>query len=192
LPRDRGHAPVARPLPGKLAAYGLPALLALSCPLHAHEAHVHGTARLEVAVEGPTLSIELRSPLANLVGFEHAPTDAAQRQAVATMRSRLHDPATLFQPPAAADCRTKAAEVELPFELATGATAHRPPDHAGEGHLDVGATYELVCAHPENLRFLDVLVFDTFPGVRTIEAAVAGPRGQSASVLARDRRRVRF
>lgn len=178
-----------------LAANGLPALLVgvLSCPLHAHEAHVHGTARLEVAVEGPTLSIELRSPLANLVGFEHAPTDAAQRQAVATMRSRLHDPATLFQPPAAADCRTKAADVELPFDPATGATAHRPSDHAGEGgHLDVGATYELVCAHPEKLQFLDVLVFDAFPGVRTIEATVAGPRGQSASVLARDRRRVRF
>ena len=40
---------------------------------HHHDAHVHGVAHLNVALEGNDLYIELTSPAANIVGFEHDP-----------------------------------------------------------------------------------------------------------------------
>lgn len=53
--------------------------------------HVHGVAALSFAAEDGTLYVELTSPLANLVGFEHPPQAPAQktayREAVASLRA---------------------------------------------------------------------------------------------------------
>src|SRR5690606_20886978 len=54
-----------------------------------HAAHEHGVADLRVAAEGNTVVIEFDSPLDNLVGFEHAPRDDAQRMALRTAEKRL-------------------------------------------------------------------------------------------------------
>ena len=44
--------------------------------------HEHGAAILNVAIADESLSIEYRTPAANIVGFEHAPSTEAQVQAV--------------------------------------------------------------------------------------------------------------
>ncbi|MCF7994732.1 MAG: DUF2796 domain-containing protein, partial [Chromatiaceae bacterium] len=44
-------------------------------------AHVHGVGQLNVAVDGSALLVELISPAMDLVGFEHAPRNEAQRTA---------------------------------------------------------------------------------------------------------------
>ena len=54
--------------------------------------HVHGTAELCVAVENNHLNVELRSPLENLLGFEHAPKTDSQRAAVKAMTAKLNKP----------------------------------------------------------------------------------------------------
>ena len=57
----------------------------------AHEpgAHVHGVATLQVTQDQDTLSIDLDSPLDNLLGFEHAPRTDKQKQAVQQMIENL-------------------------------------------------------------------------------------------------------
>ena len=47
-----------------------------------HEAHEHGVANLNVAVEGNNIYIEFSSPAANIVGFEHHPRTHEQKDAV--------------------------------------------------------------------------------------------------------------
>ena len=47
-----------------------------------HEAHEHGHGTLDIVVEGEELAIELRIPAVNVVGFEHAPRDEAEREAI--------------------------------------------------------------------------------------------------------------
>ena len=75
---------------------------------HAHEeasslgAHEHGAARLNVALDGKRL--ELFSPAMNLLGFEHAPANAADEAKIASARSQLEQPQALFGLPAAAGC----------------------------------------------------------------------------------------
>ncbi|WP_323510129.1 ZrgA family zinc uptake protein, partial [Glaciimonas sp. CA11.2] len=44
--------------------------LALS-PAIAHEAHVHGVGKLDVAIDGAQITLHLDTPLINLLGFEH-------------------------------------------------------------------------------------------------------------------------
>jgi hypothetical protein len=47
-----------------------------------HEAHEHGVAHMNVALEGYDLYIEFFSPAANVVGFEHHPRAEEQKSPV--------------------------------------------------------------------------------------------------------------
>ena len=44
-------------------------------------AHVHGAVKIEMAVEGKTLSIDIDAPAESFVGFEHAAKSAAEKKA---------------------------------------------------------------------------------------------------------------
>ena len=60
------------------------ALALLGTPLaqaHDNKAHVHGSAVLQVVMDGETVELALQSPLDNLVGFEHAPRTESQKKA---------------------------------------------------------------------------------------------------------------
>lgn len=165
-------------------------LLALVAPAaalaqHAHGAHEHGVAELTVALEGRMLQVELISPLYNLVGFEHAPADAAQRAALAAAESRLEDAAAMFALPAAAGCAVRQVEIESPWPQGGREHAHAH-DHAqptrGE-HEDMVASYGFECTHPEALRRLELRAFKHFPRLQRVRAEFATPRGQGGGVL---------
>ena len=105
------------------------AILLTAAPTLAHGPHEHGAARLDVAVEGNIVEINLESPLANALPFEHAPRDAAQRQAVQNMAATLHKAESIFVFPAAAQCRIKKVTLEseaLPEALLKANTAPQP------------------------------------------------------------------
>ena len=114
------------------------ALLAAS-PVTAHGPHEHGAARLNVAFDGQTVAIDLESPLANALPFEHAPSTPAQREAVQNMAASLHRAENIFIFPAAAQCRLKEVTLEseaLPADLLAASAAQQPakaehPDHDG-------------------------------------------------------------
>jgi hypothetical protein len=136
-----------------------------------HHAHVHGVAKLEVAVDGGNVDLRLESPLDNLLGFERAPRNDKERAAVATMRARLNQGETLFAPTAAARCRQVSARVDAPTLDGKA---------AGE-HADLVAEYRFECAEPARLTGLEVRLADHFKGMRRIDAQVIGPKGQTAS-----------
>ena len=81
-----------------------------------HGTHVHGVGQLRVAIDSHTLSIELESPAANIVGFEHHPVSADEKAGVEKAKSILFwDGSRLFGLPAAAHCQI--ADTQLDFEL---------------------------------------------------------------------------
>lgn len=156
----------------------------------AHEpgAHVHGLAELRVAVDGPGLEIALESPLDNLLGFEHAPRSDTQRAAVRAMAGKLRQAQSLFVPTAAAQCTLAAVQLSsaaLPADL-LGETKRSSGDASRDedGHADLDATFTFKCASPAQLKGMDVTLMLAFPGLRKLNVSVAGPRGQSATVLA--------
>ncbi len=191
----------------------------LAVPARAHGAgsHVHGRATLEIAIDGAAVQVNLNSPLDNLLGFEHAPRNEKERQAVRTMALKLRqaDNLLIFTP--AAQCRLKSARLEsllLPSELLmsdsssrgdhdkgdkspipspapSGSTASSrstpsqtaPFNEHTDDHAELEATWNFRCALPQALQGLDVRLFQAFPGLRRVDAAMAGPKGQSSMRL---------
>ncbi|ENM5741949.1 zinc uptake protein ZrgA [Vibrio metoecus] len=72
-----------------------------------HEAHVHGQVELNIAQDGHDVLIEVTAPGADVVGFEHAPQDDAQKQALENALEALHHPEKLFVLNNKAQCETR-------------------------------------------------------------------------------------
>lgn len=116
----------------------LQAALLLACTMAAipaaavdhreHGAHVHGIGQMNVVLDGNTLAIELDSPAANLVGFEHAPRDEAEEAVLEQAVARLRDAAALFALPAAAQCQIEA------IELKSALLEHEADEEHGHHH----------------------------------------------------------
>jgi hypothetical protein len=151
---------------------------------HSLGAHVHGVASLEIAVDGDELSLDFSGPLDNLIGFEHAPQNDKQKGVVKAMEQRLRDAANAFVPSPAAACT--AVSVKLESSVLDGGK----PEEGG--HADIDGEYKFKCARPENLRDLEVRLFDAFPKLRVIKVQVAGPRGQASAKLSQDQRKVKW
>ena len=160
-----------------------------SAAFAAGAAHEHGALKLDVAIEGKLLTILLEAPLDNLLGFERAPRTDAERRAAADVLARLRSPdkgPPLFAADAAAQCTLGKAEVQAPV-LEPGAGRANQDEHA-----ELEASYVFTCAKPDELRTLDVGLFDAYKRTQRIDVQVAGPTGQAKMTLKRPARKVRL
>lgn len=170
----------------------LPLAVAHAADEHDHEhgslgAHEHGVGRLNAALDGKTLELELESPAMNLVGFEHVATSDADKAKVAAARARLEQPLALFNLPKAAGCVVENQELESPL---FGDQPDADDDHDEDAkdedghehhhdHSEIHARYQLTCATPTALKSLDLAnIFTSFPATRTIQVQLIGPSGQ--------------
>ena len=146
----------------------------------AHGPHEHGVARLDVAVEPGRVTLLLESPLANLVGFEHAPRTGAERLHVDATLNILNAAATLFKIDPAAGCTPG------PVELNAAALADDKPGAppAEAGHADLDASYSFKCKKVAP-AFIDIGLFATFPGVQRIDVQLITGNAQSKRTLTR-------
>lgn len=154
--------------------------LGVSAGASAQHAHEHGVAELRVALEGSTLLVEFDSPLANLVGFEHAATNAADKAALAQLAQTLRAPERLLGLPAEAGCTLREVELELPGRDDHDHHGHHghKHDHHGDDHADAYVAWEFACQSAP--AALEVTLIEAFPAIRVLRAETAGPRGQAA------------
>ncbi len=160
-------------------------------PLAAHgQGHEHGAARLDLALEGRLLSLQLEAPLEALLGFERAPRNDAERRLVDVAVARLKASDRLFMPDAAGACALRRVELTSPvLKLGAGAGgAHGKP--AGAGHADLDAIIEFDCKDPTKLSFIEVALFEAFPKMQRIDVQVATDKGQSRRSLKRPANRI--
>ena len=104
-----------------------------------HDPHEHGHGALDIALEGEELVAELRIPAVNVVGFEHAPRDDAEREAVHEAVVRFANAAAVLVPAADAECELEDAEVEIAGtdrdgNWRVGARGEVEEGHEGEDH----------------------------------------------------------
>ena len=96
-----------------------------------HEAHVHGHVEFNVAQDGKDLLIEITSPGADVVGFEHAPENAEQEQALKQAIAALKDTDKLF----AINQQAKCVIEDVHVSHTLGQDSHEGHDHHDhEGH----------------------------------------------------------
>ncbi|WP_165666320.1 DUF2796 domain-containing protein [Metapseudomonas otitidis] len=180
------------------------ALLPLAFSVQAHEhdhdheghgslgVHEHGVARLNAALDGSTLELELESPAMNLVGFEHEARSDADKAAVAKARAELEKPLALFALPEAAGCKVSEQKLESPLFGNAPEKAHEHEhEHKHEDgdkhdheHSEIHAHYHLECATPAKLTGLDLKgLFTRFPATQKIQVQLIGPKGQQGAEL---------
>jgi hypothetical protein len=166
----------------------LPLTVAHAAAEHDHEhaslgAHEHGVGRLNAALDGKTLELELESPAMNLVGFEHVASSDADKAKVVAARALLEQPLALFNLPKAAGCTVENQELESPlFGDAPDADDDHDEDAKDEHHHDhseIHAHYQFTCATPGALKNLDLAnIFNSFPATQKIQVQLIGPSGQ--------------
>ena len=154
---------------------------------YAAKPHVHGIAKLDIAVEGTRLSLRLDSPLDNLLGFERAPRNDAERRQADAAVAKLKDAGTMFNIDPAAQC--KPASVEL----ASAALKLGKPDPEEEkaGHADIDASFEFDCVDAGKAAYIDVGLFG-FSQLQRLEVQVATKAGQFRRDLKRPTVRIRL
>ena len=143
-------------------------------------AHVHGQLKLDVAIDGPTVVIDMESPLDNIVGFERAPKTEAEKKTVADAIAQLRAADQLFAIDPAANCKLGPVDLHSPA-LGLG----NPDPNAPVGHADLDATFSFNCTHAAAARFIDVGLFAAFGHARQIDAQIASAQGQFKRQLKR-------
>ncbi|SCX80041.1 DUF2796 domain-containing protein [Nitrosospira sp. Nsp13] len=201
--------------PGQAALAAI-IVLESALPVWAHEpgVHVHGRATLEIAIDGATVQVNLNSPLDNLLRFEHAPRNEKEHQAVTAMTSKFNQADSLFIFTPAAQCRVESTDLTSPVlspdllvpasdsgksadkstRKYSGASRTTPstPSPAADMHAELEATWQFRCAQPQALQGVDVRLFQMFPGLQRLDAAVAGPKGQSSAKLSPESTRLKW
>ena len=197
--------------PMRLAA-GLAAALLACAALAAsdderreHEAHEHGHGILDIVLEGEVLLLELRIPAVNVVGFEHAPRDDSERDAIRQALVPFGNAASVIGLPAEAECEAEEVEAEIHGMAHQGEhegegregeeRGHESDAHAKneddehdadremEAHSELKATYRFHCHEPERLERIEVRAFEYLLDAEEIDVRVVTPAAQMATEL---------
>ena len=150
----------------------------------AADSHTHGGATLGIALEGRTLTVELDTPLFNLLGFEHGAETVAQKAVAEKAESLLSKGASLFSFNSEAGCSPNADTISLDL----GVDDHG--DGYEESHKDIIVTYEYTCQRPDNLNGVSVDLFEHFQNLTELDLVFLGPNTQKQVELSADRTRV--
>ena len=150
----------------------------------AQHAHVHGQIKLDVAIEGPTVVIEMESPLDNFIGFERAPRTEDEKKTAQDAVAQLRAADQLFKIDPSASCKLgpvtlRSAALEL------GKPEANPANATDGGHADIAATFAFNCTNASATKFIDIALFTAFKNTRQIEAQIAAPQGQFKRTLKR-------
>ena len=163
-------------------------------------AHEHGIAALNIAIEAPLVVMEFHAPGADIVGFEYAAKSDADLAAISAALKTLEAPLDLFVLPKAARCAVQAVQVELESDTDHGANEedhqghddehdHKHEDHddhdeqkhaASSGHTEFHAEYSLICSNIEALTQIDFAYFKVFPNSKQVALQLISQLGARA------------
>lgn len=122
---------------------------------HDHAEHEHGLGRLDVAVAGSQLRVDLTLTGAELFGEDHR-----EEATLEDARAMLADMAAVVAVPEAAGCELSALDV---VETVVDEEGH-------EGHRDYTAYHIFGCASPDALTEITVTAFEAVDGLEEVHA----------------------
>lgn len=156
--------------------------------------HEHGHGRLNIAIEGKRVSMELEVPGADIAGFEHEASTDEQKAVVEKAKATLADALSIFKLPAAAKCALADANVAIQAEDEHEHEAEQKDEAEGEEHhhSEFHVTYAIDCAAPEKLTGIDFGYFDAFAGAQTLNINLVTAKGQTQYEVTRAKPRLQF
>lgn len=155
-----------------------------------HGKHEHGTAQLTIAVNGHQIEAVFNSPMANIVGFEHAPSNEQERAKLKAAKEPLEQGLPLLSFNADANCKLTHAEITSTLFL--DANYHPTPQDtkvqdAQKTHHDLAVTWSYECANAKQLANADIKFFSIFgAGLEHLQVEWLTEQGASARELTQD------
>ncbi len=176
----------------------------------AQTAHVHGKGRVNIAIDGNRIYMELESPGADIVGFEHEAHSSEEKTAVARAIAKLGDPMQLLSFEADAGCEVRASNAKIEGEREDEGHAehdehdeheaeenaehdehdeHEAEEHAEhddeEAHGAFVAEYEFECVDIGALGFIEFTYFSQFDNAQSLDIVLIDGSGQRSTEIDR-------
>lgn len=175
------------------------------------DAHEHGVAALNIAIEAQTVAMALIAPGADIVGFEYTAESDEDRATITSAIETLSAPLELFALPEAAGCTVLEARATL-----AGAGGHdehedeghdqhveqdehddqhhdehadqdeHGDEHAEDNHNEFHGDYTLSCDNPDALNSITFAYFDAFPNAQEVDVQIIAASGAVAFEVVRD------
>ena len=144
---------------------------------HEQNPHEHGVAQMFLTMVDHDVLVEVKSPLYNVVGFEHAPKNQQQQQQLQNQREAIQA-GDLIQLDQAAQCQQKSAKI-------MSATHNQQSEQTG--HRDLSFEYQWHCQQPKAIKNINMQrLFQTWPHLQTLRVEWVHQHHQSAMTLQPD------
>lgn len=162
------------------------------------DAHEHGHGKLNIAIEGASLVMELEAPGADIVGFEHEAKSDSDKAALERAKETLAKSTSLFSLPAAAGCSLAEAKVALEGEDEHHEKGHGSHGHGAHGdhkekhseHSEFHVQYEFKCTDISALGSIGFPYFEQFPNAEELDVTLITDKGQKKFEVNRERNRI--
>ncbi|MBM4199368.1 MAG: DUF2796 domain-containing protein [Gammaproteobacteria bacterium] len=136
---------------------------------HEHGKHEHGAVTFNIALDGDTLLLELDAPAINVLGFERAPRNDAERKLVTNAHAWLAGGREMLRVPSNAACRLQSANFTAP--------------KLGTGHADYQPRYAFRCSNPAALVWVEVWALRKLKEVERAQVNLITPQAQRQQTL---------
>jgi len=154
----------------------LPAHHAIASELDAHE---HGSANLDIAIDTDTIQMSFESPAVNIVGFEYTTDDKQQLLLIKQATDFLSNVDALFSLVGDVSCQIVKSSANWVTEHEEGHKEHEDHDETPlSEHAEFIAEYELTCNQLNNLAAIKVNLFEFFPAIADLDVQVIYFGGQ--------------
>lgn len=143
---------------------------------HGHDyqqtAHEHGIAEMQLTIVENDVLIEVKSPLYNVLGFEHKAKNSSQKSTIAKQLKRIES-GELITLDTAAQCQLTNKHIHHPFKDELHQHDHKEHAHhkhshnehhghdnqhnhaAAKTHRDLSFEYQYRCANPKALKTIN-------------------------------------
>ena len=165
------------------------------------DAHTHGAATLDIAMDGATIEVRFSSPAEDIFGFEHEAMNERQRQIIASTSEKMATAQWLFGDSLPSSCTVQSSHVTSGLNETGSADTdghaheHDHEEHAmgdeHEEHAEVVADYRIECQQnrPDSLH---LQAFVTFPSLQSIEVQWISETNQGGASLNANRNTISF
>ena len=161
-----------------------------------HGAHVHGQIEFNIAQDGNELLVEITAPGADVVGFEHAPTNDAEKQQLKDAVAKLSHADNVFTLTSAAGCKVEHQSVTHTL----GADKHDHEDHHDHdkhdhesgGHGEFTVEYHYECDNVSAISNIETSWFSQFPSTESIKVNLLTDTKQAAMELKPGQKTISF
>ena len=150
--------------------------------LRQHDAHEHGFAQLNVAIDSNILMLEFTSPAANIIGFEHRIKNNEEQKIYDAAVQQLKQPAILFSANSEALCAITELDVSSSLDS----------DKAHKQHHDFSAEYTFTCHNIKELAHIHTKLLHMFPNTQEVQVQIIDNNGQRTTQLNQFNHTIKF